>query len=83
MRVVERPLRSYSFLKELEPMIMSFCKQQLTERKKQETIRKSFCNHRVTSPPRQQKDVKRAGMCINESDMPPYLNSFFDDVTLL
>ena len=76
MRVVERPSRSCSFLKEIESMIKSFRNQHLTARQKQETIRKSINSHRVTSPPRQQKGSKRAEMCINESDRPPYLNSF-------
>ena len=44
--------------------------------KKNETIRISFCSHRVSSPLSQENDLKRAGMCINESDRPPYLNSF-------
>ena len=77
MRAVERPSRCYSFLKEIESMIMSFSNQQLTTAPKKETVRITFCNHRVTSPPRQQKDLKRAGMCIDESDMPPYLNLFW------
>ena len=76
MLAVERSSRCYSVQKELESMIMSFRYQQLTSTPKKERIRISFCNHRVTSPPRQQKDLKRAGICINESDRLPYLYSF-------
>ena len=34
MQAAERPSRCYSFLKEMESMIMSFCNQQLTSTKK-------------------------------------------------
>ena len=76
MRPVERPSRSCTLLNEIESMIMSFCSQELRSTPKKETIRISFCNHRVTTPPRQQKYRKRAGMCINESDRLPYFNSY-------
>ena len=76
MRAVARPSRCYIFPKEFESMIVSFCNQQLTSTPKKETIRISFNNYRVTSTLRQQKDLKRAGICISESDRPPYLNSF-------
>ena len=75
MRAVQRTSRCYSFLKDIESLSMFFCNQHLTSTQKKETIRISFCNHRVTSPPHK-KDLKRAGICINESDRPRYLNSF-------
>ena len=69
-------LALHQFSKRNRSMFVSFCSQQLTTAPKQETIRKSLSNHRVSLPPRHQKDLKRTGMCINESDRPPYLSSF-------
>ena len=75
MRAVERPSRYYSFQKEIESMIV-FLQPTTDLRAKKERIRIIFCNHRVISPLRQLKYLKRAEMCINESYRPPYLNSF-------
>ena len=44
-------------------MIISLCSRLLTSAKKQDTIGVSFCKCLcVTSPPRQQKDSKQAGI---------------------
>ena len=64
-----------SFLKETESMIKFFCHQQLTTRQKMKINKEIFLKPPRNLPPRQQKDLKRAGMCINIGDRPPYLNS--------
>ena len=77
MRAVVRPSLFYNFQKEIESMIMFFCNQQMTSTQKKRNDKDIFMQSLHNLSTCQEKDLKqRVGMCISESDRPPYLNSF-------